>query len=306
MSIVSWNCHGFGTPWALQFLKEVVLQKKPSYVFLCETLCRKGIVERVRSSLGFEGTIVVEAIGHSGGIALLWRNKDAVSLCSFSKNHIDGIVTPPEGVKYRLTGRDKRGGRPYPNRLLQGFQEVLNDCDLVDMNPCGYQYTWERGFGTSNHIEVRLDRALVSPDFLNLFKDAKLTNLEVSTFDHCPILLEPQVCNIFFRDRPFRFENAWLREPMCYQLVEDAWSNNVGSFYNKLSFVSEILSAWGKEITGNFKGRISKSKRILQALKGRRDDHSVKVVPGGEEEAVRNLRSARGLLATAVKTVMAS
>lgn len=104
MSIVSWNCHGLGTPWALQFLKEVVLQKKPSYVFLCETLCRKGIVERVRSSLGFEGTIVVEAIGHSGGIALLWRNKDAVSLCSFSKNHIDGIVTTPEGVKYRLTG----------------------------------------------------------------------------------------------------------------------------------------------------------------------------------------------------------
>lgn len=52
----------------------------------------------------------------------------------------------------------------------------------------------------------------------------------------------------------------------------------MGSFYDKLSLCSDILSAWGKEITGNFKGRISKSKRILKALKGRRDSHSVQVV----------------------------
>lgn len=72
-----------------------------------------------------------------------------------------------------LSQRDKQGGRPYPQRLLQGFQEVLNDCELMDMELCGYQYTWERGFGTNKHIEVRLDRALVSQDFLTLFKDAK-------------------------------------------------------------------------------------------------------------------------------------
>lgn len=38
---------------------------------------------------------------------------------------------------------------------------MLNDCDLIDMCLCGYQYTWERGFGSNNCIEVRLDRELV-------------------------------------------------------------------------------------------------------------------------------------------------
>lgn len=125
--------------------------------------------------------ISVDINDHSGGLALLWRNKEKISLCSFNKNHIDVIVSTKEGHKYRLIGvygepdrskqhetwslirnlaysnsipwcligdmnnvltqRDKKGGKPYHQCSLQGFQEVLNDCNLVDINLCGYQYT---------------------------------------------------------------------------------------------------------------------------------------------------------------------
>lgn len=63
---------------------------------------------------------------------------------------------------------------------------------------------------------------------------------------------------------------------MCLQIVEDAWNNTSLSFYDKLSLCAEILSAWGKEITGSFKSRTQRSKKILKALKGRRDKHSIK------------------------------
>lgn len=79
-----------------------------------------------------------------------------------------------------LCQNDKLGGRPYPSTLVQVFQDVLNDCDLIDMKLRGYQYTWERGPGTDKHIEVRLDRALISQSFIKLFTVAKLTNLKVS------------------------------------------------------------------------------------------------------------------------------
>lgn len=68
--------------------------------------------------------------------------------------------------------------------LIQEFQEELNDCDLIDMSLCGHQYTWERGLGTNNHIEVRLNSALVTSEFLNMFKESKLTNLELSSSNH--------------------------------------------------------------------------------------------------------------------------
>ncbi|XP_074337471.1 uncharacterized protein LOC141674665 [Apium graveolens] len=177
--------------------------------------------------------VTVEATGHSGGVALLWRNKDDVVLKSLNKNHIDAVIKLQGGLEYRLTGiygepdrskrketwdlirklssvntlpwcligdmnnvlsqSDKRGGRPYPQFLLQGFQGVLSDCDLMDMDLCGYQYTWERGSSSESSIEVRLDRALVNQAFLSMFANARLTNLEVSTSDHCPIWLETQI-----------------------------------------------------------------------------------------------------------------
>lgn len=177
-----------------------------------------------------------------------------------------------------LSQNDKRGGRLYPQFLLQGFQEVLNECNLIDMNLAGHQYTWERGNNTGNHIEVRLDRALVTLSFLNMIKEARLTNLEVSTSDHSPLWLEPEVSILIKSKKTFRFENVWLREPMCYQLVEDVWSNSVCSFYEKLKICANVLSDWGKEITGDFKGRIHKSKKTIQVLKGRKDDISLKLI----------------------------
>lgn len=89
-----------------------------------------------------------------------------------------------------LSQNDKRDGRPYPKRLIQGFQEVLADCELLDINLISYLFTCERGHGTDNWIEVRLDRALVTTGFINCFKKAKLTNMEITTYDHCPILLD--------------------------------------------------------------------------------------------------------------------
>lgn len=76
-----------------------------------------------------------------------------------------------------------------------------------------------------------------------MFKDATLINLEVSTSDHSPILLERFKDKEVFRERDFRFENAWLREPMCQELVKDVWNNNEGrTFFEKLHECLEILS----------------------------------------------------------------
>ncbi|XP_062112653.1 uncharacterized protein LOC133823820 [Humulus lupulus] len=231
MSTLSWNCRGLGTPRTVQFLKECVFQKKPNFIFLCEILCKTEKVNRIKRSLGFEGMIVVESIGHSGGLALLWKFNEEAQLLSFSKNHIDVVCSPKNTPAYRLTGfygnpnrsdrsitwqllrdlsssstlpwciigdmnnvlsqRDKRGGRPYPNNLLEGFQQLVQDLGLIDIDLIGHPFTWERGRGTLHWVEARLDRALATDSWLNLFPGAKLLNTEVTTSDHCPLLLDP-------------------------------------------------------------------------------------------------------------------
>lgn len=63
MSVLSWNCHGLGTPWAYQFLKDLTCQKKPNFIFLIEILYNNKRVETVRNSLNFGGAFTVETQG---------------------------------------------------------------------------------------------------------------------------------------------------------------------------------------------------------------------------------------------------
>lgn len=112
-----------------------------------------------------------------------------------------------------LKKEDKKGERPYPTWLLQGFLDVLDECKLYDMELIGYLYTWKRGHRTNSWIEVKVDRALVTQSFTDLLTNVKLLNLEISTSDHSPVLLEPIRINQTAGVKAFRFENAWLPEP---------------------------------------------------------------------------------------------
>ncbi|XP_062099802.1 uncharacterized protein LOC133805647 [Humulus lupulus] len=317
MSTLFWNYRGLGTPWTTQFLQELVLRKRPNFIFLCEILCKQVKVDRLKRLLGFEGLVVVDSRGHSGGLAFIWRKQEEAQLLSFSQNHIDMLLSPKDSATYRVSGfygepdrskrhitwdlmrtltqqssypwcilgdmnnilrpNEKRGGRPYPRWLIDGFSQAIWDCGLVDLELSGYPYTWERGRGSENWVEVRLDRALASSSWLNLFPNFILLNTEVSTSDHCPLLLDPSPIQHFQRIKSFRFENAWLREPMCKLIVEDTWAMNVGgSIFEKLDACSKTLEVWGNDITGNFFRRIGLCRERLRSLKGRNDPTSLR------------------------------
>ncbi|XP_030505207.2 uncharacterized protein LOC115720191 [Cannabis sativa] len=175
-----------------------------------------------------------------------------------------------------LSQEDKKGGQPYPGWLLEGFQKALTDCHLFDLDLTGYPFTWEKSRGTTLWVEIRLDRAMFTEAGTLLFQGAKLFNLETSTSDHSPLFLEPIFVEQTSTNYRFRFENAWLKEPMCFQIVEDSWQRvGVGRILNKLNVCADALSQWGKEITGNFKRRIRECNPEMKLLKKKRDDISV-------------------------------
>lgn len=114
---------------------------------------------------------VVDPIGRSEGLALLWKESEHVELLGFSQNHIDVRINMENGTSWRLTGlygepnralrsrtwdllrnlsrdsnlpwcvigdvnnvvdaRNKVGGSQYPSWLIDGFNEVLQDAGLV-------------------------------------------------------------------------------------------------------------------------------------------------------------------------------
>lgn len=59
--------------WGVQFFKEIIFQKRLKIIFLCEIISKKEKVDQVKFDLGFEASFVVEARGHNGVIAMLWK-----------------------------------------------------------------------------------------------------------------------------------------------------------------------------------------------------------------------------------------
>ncbi|XP_074356438.1 uncharacterized protein LOC141696155 [Apium graveolens] len=269
-------------------------------------------MESLRRTLQFDGLISVDSQGKSGGLALLWKIKCHVQLRSCSHNHIDVEVKVDGKQAWRLSGiygepdrnqrrktwdllqnlerdsnlpwcvigdlnnvvsqQDKIGGAPYPSWLIEGFNEVLVEIRLVDLDLVGHQFIWERGRGTAAWTEVRLDRALTTLLWLNLFPMVKLYNLEGSSSDHSPIKFIPEASEKSVGQKKFKFENAWLREPMCRQLViKSLDSENNEDIQVKIKNCGKKLLQWGQEVTGKFSERIKRCKIEMCRLRKFRD-----------------------------------
>uniref|UniRef100_A0A803NXE1 Endonuclease/exonuclease/phosphatase family protein n=1 Tax=Cannabis sativa TaxID=3483 RepID=A0A803NXE1_CANSA len=143
-----------------------------------------------------------------------------------------------------LSQDDKRGCNPYPNWLIDGSQQTVFDCNLVDLELEGHPFTWEKSKGTDIWIEVRLDRALATPSWMSLFSNAQLINMVFSTSDHCPLFLDPSFQFQTASRRVFRFENAWLRDSNCYAIIQEQWEACVSG--NIIDKVAALQGPFGR------------------------------------------------------------
>ncbi|KAM6545103.1 hypothetical protein CsatB_025839 [Cannabis sativa] len=279
----------------------------------------------IRVHLGYEGCFVVDARGHSGGLALLWKDVKEVVIQGFSFNHVDAIVELQGLLPWRFTGiygepkrelryltwnlfrslkndcnlpwclmgdmnnlgshLEKKGGKKYPDRLIDGFNQALGDCNLIDLPLVGYPFTWEKGRNSNDWIEERLDKALVTNDWLSIFPMPILYNMEITNSDHCPILLLLKGTYPTSSYHSFRFENAWIREPLCKHLIEGCWlGSGLMNIQDKIAKCGEVLGKWGRDITGNFRQRIKLCKKQIRDTKWGRDPSSIQLHKEGKDK----------------------
>ncbi|XP_015384889.1 uncharacterized protein LOC107176616 [Citrus sinensis] len=259
MSSISWNYRGLGHPRKVQVLMDLVRNKKPDFLFLMETLCSREKLESLKLNLGYVNLFTVNKVGRSGGLALNLKLAYKVQLLNFGRTFIDVQVENAEVGKWRYTGfygfpemsrrrdswellrslssvsslpwiyigdfndllhiSEKWGRCEHPNWKLNGFRAAVSDFGLVDLSIDDYQYTWESFRGTIDWVEECLDRALAFSALISLFPRARLLSLEAMCSDHLPIFLDPFPQTHYPRIKRFRFENVWLREQDCVEVI---------------------------------------------------------------------------------------
>ncbi|EEF33726.1 conserved hypothetical protein [Ricinus communis] len=113
----------------------------------------------------------VDCIRHSSGLALLWKG---------DYNDI-------------LSREENWGKNPHLGWLLEGFQSIIRDCGLMDLNVSGHKFTWKKGKGTYAWVKEKLDRIMANATWISKFNSYKAYNLSMFSSNHSPLFLDPIV-----------------------------------------------------------------------------------------------------------------
>ncbi|XP_019183638.1 PREDICTED: uncharacterized protein LOC109178457 [Ipomoea nil] len=142
----------------------------------------------------------------------------------------------------------------------------------------GYPYTWEKGKGTANWIEEKLDKVLVTNEWRNIIPHVKVMNLRTRKSDHSAIFftIQEEIGRDGGRKRGFRFEMAWLYDEGCRSVVEQAWQEGRGQgLQDCVHYCGNRLTRWGGGWFHKYGKQIMRLKRDQQRLRGRTDSASL-------------------------------
>jgi len=143
------------------------------------------------------------------------------------------------------------------------FNWVINTHGMRDVVLNGGKYTWSNN--QLNPTLERQDRVLINDKWESEFPLTNLRKIPRDLLDHNPLLLctdwdEKKV------NRPFCFENSWIRHQDFLPKVKEIWdkqvlAKNAVEVWNiKTKRVKKWLKGWGLSL----KGHNRKYKKILQ------------------------------------------
>lgn len=98
---------------------------------------------------------------------------------------------------------------------------------------------------------------LISDAWGEMFNQAVACSVTVPTSDHLPIHMQ-MLPNFFPKSKSrFRFENLWLRESICRDIMVERWGNTQGmSLFDRIGTCSKAIWNWGRKFATDFERQI--------------------------------------------------
>nr|GEW14102.1 hypothetical protein [Tanacetum cinerariifolium] len=116
--------------------------------------------------------------------------------------------------------REERVGTNFDQREASVFNDFICRFRFFDFPFGGRKFT---RFDKEGSKLSKLDRFLVSPNFLETWNNAFVNVLCRIVFDHCLIVISCGLLN--FGPKPFKFFDKWIENKDMMEVVADSWSN---------------------------------------------------------------------------------
>lgn len=150
-----------------------------------------------------------------------------------------------------ISSNDEKCGGILPNkRILEDFSAFILNNDPMDCKKFNGSFTWTNRRKDFSQIAERLDRFLVSDNWICSNMDVVASVLPYVGSDHFPVVL-----SIFDDKAPgrssFKFEPMWFHDPSFLLLLQSWWSvapyvqgTRMFWFAKKLSYLKLEINNW--------------------------------------------------------------
>ncbi|KAL0009461.1 hypothetical protein SO802_010963 [Lithocarpus litseifolius] len=200
---------------------------------------------------------------------------------TFSKNHIDAIINKGKEDAWRFTGfygepvthnrfeswdmlrqlnnrlnlpwicagdfneivrsSEKLQGSNRSQAQMQLFRDVIDECGFIDLGFVGSPYTW-------------------------------IHHLSSDSSDHCPLWIILDGLEVASVPKLFRFEEMWLLDLGCSNVVEAMWSSDIkadlsNKVIRKIEKCGKELQRWNMDHFGNVRKELAKKRKLLVEAK---------------------------------------
>ncbi|XP_021812414.1 uncharacterized protein LOC110755503 [Prunus avium] len=256
---VSWNVRGAACTSFQNNVAELIRGNRLDLLFICEPrISGKKALDMIKS-LGFSSYEIVDPVGFSGGLWLLWNDtKSMLNRVELSGRNY-GIISSLWLVVINYHGCLL--GTLMRCCILKDFKRWFTENEMIDLGYSGPRFTW-----TNNRVFKRLDRAVCNLKWRQMFAEAHVVHLPRTKSDHCPIkiCLQSRLSSTP-NDRPFRFEAMWMQHESFKDFIGQRWGQISGSAMDKSYGLIESLKLWNRSVFGHLKQRKA---RILARLAG--------------------------------------
>ncbi|XP_023898638.1 uncharacterized protein LOC112010525 [Quercus suber] len=144
---------------------------------------------------------------------------------------------------------------------------MLDECGFIDLGFVGPRFTWSKHFSDGHSIWERLDR-LANNNWFHKFPGSRVHHLQYFASDHYSLLINISGLNPPPTKKIFWFEEMWLTDERCTEIVEATWSHhdfgtNDSNILRRIEVCGKELIWWNRNIFGNVRRELEKKRPLL-------------------------------------------
>ncbi|GLU18032.1 hypothetical protein SLE2022_343540 [Rubroshorea leprosula] len=162
---------------------------------------------------------------------------------------------------------EERAGCKGESREMKEFDEFIMRAELIDLPLLGRKFTW---YNSNGQQMSRIDRFLVSEDWISKWSDMKQWGLKRTVSNHCPILLKNE--KVDWGPKPFKFFNSWLDQPGCKEVIKNMWNSTEVKGWSgfilkeKLQRTKKALKEWSAKSVTEMDKRIKEAENMIAEI----------------------------------------